>query len=151
MPGVVVVVESLVREIVDLSAPALWDGEAPESPRGDLELDVEFPGRGLIVTLHGTAEGTLELAFDAELGIVVNGTLSTLGEDGRMVRATLIDLQARLMADPTGLRFTGGSVDLEVEDADGPVATGSAALVGSRALVLLNVSGTWSQGELELD
>ena len=59
-------------------------------------------------------------------------------------RVADIDETARLV-------FTSGSVDIEVHDSDDVIiASGSAALVGRTALIVLQVDGVFSQGEIAL-
>ena len=49
-----------------------------------------------------------------------------------------------------GVLFTSGDVDLGAETPEGQPVSGSAGLVGRTALVVLDVDGVISQGEIAL-
>jgi hypothetical protein len=100
-------------------------------------------------------EASLRLESDPERGLSVTGTIATESPDGTVVEGTLERVFVRMVADlpgvGTGAVFAEGNVNLEVR-ADGDlVATGTAALIGRRALVSLTVSGTRTSAELHLN
>jgi hypothetical protein len=82
---------------------------------------------------------------------VLTGTVTTTSADGCTVVSDFGDVTAMRVSDPEGeqLVYTSGSVEIEITDARN--AHGSAALVGRRALVALDVAGTVVHGEVPLD
>jgi hypothetical protein len=100
-------------------------------------------------------EASLRLASDPEKGLAVTGTITTESPDGTVVEGTLDRVFVRTVADlpgvGTGAIFTSGNVDFSVRDGEDVVATGTAALIGRRALVSLDISGTRTEGELHLN
>ncbi len=101
-----------------------------------------------------TTEAELELSFDPERGIVVDGTLRSESADGCVVEGALSNVAVRTIADLPGVGFgalfTSGSVELDVTHPGLDRMTGTAALAGRRALVALEVGGIFSQGEISL-
>jgi len=99
-------------------------------------------------------EGSLRLERDPDLGLSVSGTLRTEAPDGTVVEGTLDRVFVREVADlpgvGTGAIFTSGNVDLGVRAGEDLLATGTAALIGRRALVGLTVDGAFTEGEIVL-
>jgi len=96
-------------------------------------------------------EGQLFFTPDPARGLVLSGELSTVEVDGCAVLAAFEEVTARRVADLAGggtLTFTSGRAEISVQDPD---ARGSAALVGRRAVVALEIDGTTSHGEIDLD
>jgi len=122
-----------VRLLVDVAPDGLITVEALGSCRTEAELRIED---------------------DPELGLSVTGTIVTESPDGTVVEGTLERVYARPVADlpdvGAGAVFTSGNVDLGVRAGGEVVATGTAALFGRNALVLLTIGGTSAQGELAL-
>jgi hypothetical protein len=99
-------------------------------------------------------EASLRIGSDPDKGLSVTGTITTESSDGTLVEGTLERVFVRTVADlpavGTGAIFLAGNVDFEVR-ADGElVATGTAALIGRRALVALTVAGARTERELDL-
>jgi hypothetical protein len=126
----------------------------------DLDLRVVLGNGGVAVDVlavgpSSTTTGRLELTHDAELGIVVTGSLAATLADGHAVATDVGPVQGMLVADlpglATGLVFTAGSVDVDVHLTGAPLARGSAALVGRVAVVALEVRGVHTHGEIALD
>ena len=95
-------------------------------------------------------EGQLFCTPDPVRGLVLRGELSTVDAEGCAVLATFEEVTARRVADLPGggtLVFTSGRAGIEVSY---PAARGTAALIGRRALVALQIDGTTSQGEIDL-
>lgn len=103
-------------------------------------------------TTDSHTEGVLEI--DPAAGVAMAGDLVTEYANGCTVLAFVDRVQGQLVADlpgtGTGLIFTGGSVALHVLEAGDPFASGTAALVGRRALVILEIAGIFAQGEIDL-
>jgi len=99
-------------------------------------------------------EATLRLAEDPDLGVSVTGTIVTESPDGTTVEGTLERVFFRTVADlpggGAGALFTSGNVDLRAYAGEDVVATGTAALIGRRALVTLSVNGAHTEAELAL-
>jgi hypothetical protein len=136
-----------------------------DAPGGDVRVrgepvrilvDVAPDGSVAIEALGSRrTEASLRLAEDPDRGVSVTGTIATESADGTIVEGALERVLVRSVADlpggGTGAIFLSGNVDLSVR-ADGElVATGTAALIGRRALVALTVDGTHSEGELHLN
>jgi hypothetical protein len=115
--------------------------------RPDGSVDVEAVG-------SRRTDASLRLLDDPDLGLGVLGTITTESPDGTVVEATLERVYVRTVADlpgvGTGAVFSSGNVDFQVRAGGDVVATGTAALVGRRAVVALRIDGTSSQGELGL-
>lgn len=127
---------------------------------GDVELHVMLSELDGILIAEIEAEGLYSrtvgvIEFDAASGLAVAGDLTTDYVDGCTVLAFLDDVQGQLVADlpdrPVGFLFTGGSVALHVLDGGAPYVSGTAALVGRRAVVVLEYGGVFAQGEIDLD
>ncbi len=99
-------------------------------------------------------EATLRLAEEPDLGVSVTGTIVTESPDGTVIEGTLERVFFRTVADlpggGAGALFTSGNVDLRAYAGEDVVATGTAALIGRRALVALSVNGAFTEGELIL-
>ncbi|MHC4931050.1 MAG: hypothetical protein ACYTGV_02525 [Planctomycetota bacterium] len=112
----------------------------------------------IYVESHGDfslSEGWMECRPDPELGLVIDGTLTTRFDDETTVETSFGGLTAQLVADLPGLAwgvvFTSGNVDLSVHTPGGPTAQGSAALVGRRAAIAVAVDGVFHHAEIDLD
>ncbi len=136
---------------VDLRAELEYfdEEEAPAGPGEAASLRFHIEATGLGVQINGT----LVCTPDPERGLVLGGTLATLFDDGCNVTSDLLGLTALRVvdfADNPRLLFTSGSVDIFVDDAGVGIGSGSAALVGRKALVAIQVDGVFSQGEIAL-
>jgi hypothetical protein len=135
---------------------ATGDG-SDASVRGEpVTLVVTVDGEVTTVEALGArrTEATLRLVEDPELGVSVTGTIVTESPDGTMVEGTLERVFVRAVADLPGgggALFVSGNVDLRALAGGEVVATGTAALFGRRALVMLSVAGTHSEAELHLN
>jgi hypothetical protein len=142
---------------------------------GSLRLACEaLPVRGeetrLVVTLSARAEGvgviieseSGEMSLEADLhlashptrGLTVEGVLFADTFDGAALSASLAEITLRNVADlpglPRGVIFTSGNVDFSVRMPSGGMATGTAGLVGRRAVIALELGGSVTRGEIEL-
>ncbi|MHC4340260.1 MAG: hypothetical protein ACYSX0_08620 [Planctomycetota bacterium] len=101
------------------------------------------------------SEGWMECRPDPELGLVIDGMLTTRFDDETMAETSFMGLTAQLVADLPGLAwgvlFTSGSVELAVHAPHGPSAHGTAALVGRRAAIAVSVGGVFHHAEIDLD
>lgn len=99
-------------------------------------------------------EADLEFGVDPERGIVVDGSLRSESPDGCVVEGTLDNVAVRTIADLPGVGFgalfVSGSIELVVTPPGAERMTGTAALAGRSALVVLEVGGRYWQGELAL-
>jgi hypothetical protein len=97
--------------------------------------------------------GVIHIAPDAELGLVFDGSIGTVYYDGCSATADLL-VTGQTVADlpdlAAGVLFTSGDVDLGAETPEGRPVSGSAGLVGRTAVVVLEVDGVISQGEIAL-
>ncbi len=138
---------------------------ATDAPGGDASVR----GEPVRILVHAAADGSvtvealgsrrteasLRLVDDPDQGLSVTGTITTESPDGTVVLGTLERVFVRTVADlpgvGTGAVFTSGNVDLAVRDGEDVLATGTAALIGRRALVALDISGTRTSAELHLN
>jgi hypothetical protein len=98
-------------------------------------------------------EGYLDCVDDPWRGIVLEGVLSTDYLGASSVWTFVEHVTVRPVADAAdgvSVLFTSGSAELEVLPADGPVARASVALVGRRALVIVEVEGQSTTTEQQL-
>ncbi|MHC4958759.1 MAG: hypothetical protein ACYTGN_10325 [Planctomycetota bacterium] len=123
------------------------NGELVGNPGDAAHMKLQFEAVGD----DFTTEGLVECRSDPSAGLVLTGTVTTRFANGCEVVSDFGDVTAQRLADQDGehLVYTSGSVDIEVTDATG--AHGSAALIGRRAVVALDVSGTVTHGEVLLD
>jgi hypothetical protein len=153
-----------VGETLDVLMAAV-DQIALDTPGGDVRVRGE-PARILVDTADDGSvtvevlttrrtEATLRLEPDPDLGLGITGTIVTESPDGTLVEGTLERVFVRAVADlpdvGNGALFTSGNVDLSVRAGDGALlATGTAALIGRRAVVSLTVDGTSTESEQPL-
>ncbi|HEX5137098.1 MAG TPA: hypothetical protein VFY93_09010 [Planctomycetota bacterium] len=142
---------------IDLAAADARGGDA--RVRGEpvrILLDVA-PDGSVDVEAVGSrrTEATLRLVPDPDKGTGVTGTITTESPDGTLVEATLERVYVRTVADlpgvGTGAVFSSGNVDFEVRSDGDLVATGTAALIGRRAVVALTIAGEHSTSTVDLN
>lgn len=133
---------SMSADLVFLDA----DGMPVEDPGQAESLTVRFDmfGSGI------WSEGDLVCRSDPELGLVLSGSVSSWTPDGCQVVTSFTDVTARqvALADGVSLLFSSGSAELETQE---PYATGTAALIGRKAVLALEVGGAVWLGEVLLN
>jgi len=96
--------------------------------------------------------GELWIYRDVERGLVLNGGLRRWSESGCEAILEIDELVGQEFGDTTGLIFTEGGIDLTILTRDAiELASGSAALVGRDAFVVLNFDGLSLLDEILLD
>ena len=133
-------------------------GGADAYVRGEPVILVATVGEDGLVTVEVSgscrAEATLRFAEDEELGVSVTGRIVAETPDGILIEGTLERVFVRTVADlpggGAGALFTSGNVDLLAYANGDVVATGTAALIGRRAVVALRVNGARTEAELVL-
>jgi hypothetical protein len=96
--------------------------------------------------------GELWIHRDVERGLVLSGGLRRWSGDGCEAVLEIDDLVGQELGDATGLIFTEGGIDLFIRTRDAiELATGSAALVGRDAFVVLNFDGLTLLDQIQLD
>ena len=149
--------DGCVRDTLDLIQAVVDRFGTATTPAGllalgdrDLGAELSLVGDQLVVTLD---EGEITIRRDPEGGYRIEGWLSTETSDGCTVDATFDDVFANMIADlpgGSGAVFTSGNVDLGLQLPDRSTVRGTAALIGRKALVALEVRGAHSQGEVAL-
>lgn len=157
IPGELILLECrgvvISDDVIDLHAELDYiaaDGFPTSDPSQAVSLRITIDALGA----GSHTEGMLVCTPDPALGLVLEGGISTYFDGGCLVTTELDGVTAQFIADLPGggsLVFTSGSADLGVDDDGVPLASGTAALVGRSALVALEVSGVYSQGEIDLD